>query len=163
MRPGPEASEQRRVDMNSSEWQHDGEQWPASYQWYIWNTQKESLRLSWSAIRTIVEAEFTGAQTLEILGKQKETLFIVKRQLDLTESQTVRANDQISELKALRRSIFHASLHINKDAKRAKQDSALLAEHLSQVVARTPARKTRGNDSKHARCVTFYSTVPSKA
>lgn len=58
-----------------------------------------------------------------------EKLADTERHLDVAKGHTLRADDQISELKQLNKSIFRPAITFNKDAKRRKQEAEMLKRY----------------------------------
>jgi hypothetical protein len=85
--------------------------------------KKESVNSTRNALQMAREAEETARGTLGRLADQSEKLANTERHLDVSKTHTLRAEDQIDELKKLNRSIFRPAITFNKDAKRAAQEA----------------------------------------
>lgn len=69
-------------------------------------TKQESVALTRNTLRMAQEADASGTNTLGMLGSQSERLFNAEQNLLLADTQTKIADDKVSELKRLNRSIF---------------------------------------------------------
>lgn len=69
-------------------------------------TKQESLALTRNTLRMAQEADASGTNTLGMLGSQSERLYNAEQNLLLADTQTKIADDKVSELKRLNRSIF---------------------------------------------------------
>lgn len=102
--------------------------------------KQESVNSTRNALRMAQEAEETARGTLGRLADQSgtpdifernlvhnhifaEKLANTQRHLDVAKTHTLRAEDQIDELKKLNRSIFRPAITFNKEAKRAAQEA----------------------------------------
>lgn len=69
-------------------------------------TKQESLALTRNTLRMAEEADASGTNTLGMLGSQSERLYNAEQNLLLADTQTKIADDKVSELRRLNRSIF---------------------------------------------------------
>ncbi|SGZ52244.1 CIC11C00000002598 [Sungouiella intermedia] len=69
-------------------------------------TKQESVALTRNTLRMAQEADASGINTLGMLGSQSERLYNAEQNLLLADTQTKIADDKVSELKRLNRSIF---------------------------------------------------------
>ncbi|KIK28518.1 hypothetical protein PISMIDRAFT_90879 [Pisolithus microcarpus 441] len=109
--------------------------------------KQESVNSTRNALRLAREAEETARGTLTRLGDQSEKLANTERHLDVAKGHTLRAEDQIDELKQLNKSIFRPVITWNKDAKRAAQEAKVMQryddERLEREKAMTDIRETQ--------------------
>ncbi|KAF9242909.1 hypothetical protein BU15DRAFT_72564 [Melanogaster broomeanus] len=87
--------------------------------------KQESVNSTRNALRLARETEETARSTLGRLGDQSEKLANTERHLDVSKSHTLRAEDQIDELKKLNKSIFRPAITLNKDSKRRAQEAKI--------------------------------------
>ncbi|KAG9314380.1 hypothetical protein JVU11DRAFT_5177 [Chiua virens] len=91
--------------------------------------KQESVNSTRNALRMAREAEETARGTMGRLADQSEKLANTERHLDVSKTHTLRAEDQIDELKKLNRSIFRPTITFNKDAKRAAQEAKIMERY----------------------------------
>lgn len=118
--------------------------------------KQESVTSTRNALRLAREAEETARGTLGRLGNQSgtsigpivignhtqlglENLANTERHLDVAKGHTLRAEDQIGELKQLNKSIFRPVVTWNKDAKRAAQEAKMMQRYEDERVDREQA------------------------
>ncbi|KAH7883620.1 hypothetical protein F5I97DRAFT_1968960 [Phlebopus sp. FC_14] len=101
--------------------------------------KQESVNSTRNALRLAREAEETARGTMGRLGDQSEKLANTERHLDVSKGHTLRAEDQIDELKKLNRSIFRPAITFNKDAKRAAQEAKVQQRYEDERAEREKA------------------------
>lgn len=135
--------------------------------------KQESVNSTRNALRMAREAEETARGTLGRLADQSGTpnffdrnlvynrLFVEKlanteRHLDVSKSHTLRAEDQIDELKKLNRSIFRPAITFNKDAKRAAQEAKIQQRYEDERCEREKAMMDiRDTQNRLGRAATY--------
>lgn len=109
--------------------------------------KQEGVNSTRNALRLAREAEETARGTLTRLGDQSEKLANTERHLDVAKGHTLRAEDQIDELKQLNKSIFRPVITWNKDGKRAAQEAKVMQryddERRQREKAMTDIRETQ--------------------
>ncbi|KAI6007387.1 hypothetical protein EDD15DRAFT_52568 [Pisolithus albus] len=118
--------------------------------------KQESVNSTRNALRLAREAEETARGTLTRLGDQSEKLANTERHLDVAKGHTLRAEDQIDELKQLNKSIFRPVITWNKDAKRAAQEAKVMQryddERCEREKAMTDIRETQDRLGRAITC-----------
>lgn len=85
-----------------------------------------------------------------------EKLANTERHLDVSKTHTLRAEDQIDELKKLNRSIFRPAITFNKDAKRAAQEAKIQQRYEDERREREKAMMDiRDTQNRLGRAVTY--------
>ncbi|KAG1881693.1 uncharacterized protein F5891DRAFT_1147353 [Suillus fuscotomentosus] len=118
--------------------------------------KQESVNSTRNALRLAREAEETAGNTIGRLGDQSEKLANTERHLDVSKGHTLRAEDQIGELKQLNRSIFRPVITWNKDAKRAAQEDKLQQRYEDERLDREKAMQDiRDTQNRLGRATTY--------
>ncbi|KAL4069591.1 hypothetical protein V8B97DRAFT_1918115 [Scleroderma yunnanense] len=118
--------------------------------------KQESVTSTRNALRLAREAEETARGTLTRLGDQSEKLANTERHLDVAKGHTLRAEDQINELKQLNKSIFRPVITWNKDAKRAAQEAKVMQRYEDERLDREKAMMDiRDTQDRLGRAVTY--------
>ncbi|KIJ68412.1 hypothetical protein HYDPIDRAFT_24695 [Hydnomerulius pinastri MD-312] len=118
--------------------------------------KQESVNSTRNALRLAREAEETARGTLGRLGDQSEKLANTERHLDVSKGHTLRAEDQIDELKKLNRSIFRPVITFNKDAKRAAQEAKVQQRYEDERLDREKAMMDiRDTQNRLGRATTY--------
>ena len=86
---------------------------------------KKPLEGLWVASQTNLVCQAFFERNLVHRHLFAEKLANTERHLDVSKTHTLRAEDQIDELKKLNRSIFRPAITFNKDAKRAAQEAKI--------------------------------------
>ncbi|KAG1750025.1 uncharacterized protein EDB91DRAFT_1244615 [Suillus paluster] len=136
--------------------------------------KQESVNSTRNALRLAREAEETAGNTITRLGDQSgeiwlrlqffihidrlaiEKLANTERHLDVSKGHTLRAEDQIGELKQLNRSIFRPVITWNKDAKRAAQEDKIQQRYEDERLDREKAMQDiRDTQNRLGRATTY--------
>ncbi|KAG0708895.1 hypothetical protein DFH29DRAFT_821381 [Suillus ampliporus] len=118
--------------------------------------KQESVNSTRNALRLAREAEETAGNTITRLGDQSEKLANTERHLDVSKGHTLRAEDQIGELKQLNRSIFRPVITWNKDAKRAAQEDKIQQRYDDERLDREKAMQDiRDTQNRLGRATTY--------
>ena len=135
--------------------------------------KQESVNSTRNALRMAREAEETARGTLGRLADQSgapdffdrnlvhnhlfaEKLANTERHLDVSKSHTLRAEDQIDELKKLNKSIFRPAITFNKDAKRAAQEAKIQQRYEDERCEREKAMMDiRDTQNRLGRATTY--------
>lgn len=118
--------------------------------------KQESVNSTRNAVRLAREAEETAGNTIRRLGDQSEKLANTERHLDVSKGHTLRAEDQIGELKQLNRSIFRPVITWNKDAKRAAQEEKIQERYEDERLDREKAMQDiRDTQNRLGRATTY--------
>ncbi|KAG1864168.1 hypothetical protein DFJ58DRAFT_772913 [Suillus subalutaceus] len=118
--------------------------------------KQESVNSTRNALRLAREAEETAGNTIGKLGDQSEKLANTERHLDVSKGHTLRAEDQIGELKQLNRSIFRPVITWNKDAKRAAQEEKIQQRYEDERLDREKAMQDiRDTQNRLGRATTY--------
>ncbi|KAF9229319.1 hypothetical protein BS17DRAFT_16076 [Gyrodon lividus] len=118
--------------------------------------KQESVNSTRNALRLARETEETARGTLGRLADQSEKLANTERHLDVSKSHTLRAEDQIDELKKLNKSIFRPAITFNKDAKRAAQEAKIQQRYEDERREREKAMMDiRETQNRLGRAVTY--------
>lgn len=123
-------------------------------------TKQSSVASTRNTLKMAQDAEMSGMNTLGMLGHQSEKLNNVERNLDLMKVQNKIADDKVTELKKLNRSLLavHVSNPFNsrrrqrereEKIKNRKMEEKLMQEHTSRQLTNSTQRiegALRGND-----------------
>ncbi|OAX42354.1 hypothetical protein K503DRAFT_797186 [Rhizopogon vinicolor AM-OR11-026] len=118
--------------------------------------KQDSVNSTRNALRLAREAEETAGNTIARLGDQSEKLANTERHLDVSKGHTLRAEDQIGELKQLNRSIFRPVITWNKDAKRAAHEDKIQKRYDDERLDREKAMQDiRDTQNRLGRATTY--------
>lgn len=114
-------------------------------------TKQSSVASTRNTLKMAQEAEMSGMNSLGVLGHQSEQLYNVERNLDLMKVQNQVADEKVSELKSLNRSLLaiRMSNPFNSKSRRRereeqlknrKLEEKLMMEHTSNQIASSTQR-----------------------
>lgn len=106
-------------------------------------TKQESVALTRNTLRMAQEADASGVNTLGVLGSQSERLYNAEQNLLLADTQTKIADDKVSELRRLNRSIFVPATGnpFNKKLRLRQQEAKMKTQKEQEKYLRETNRK----------------------
>lgn len=121
----------------------------------IRSTKKQTLQSSRNALRMVMEAETTGANTLNQLGSQSEALNRIEHRLDVSQVHADNAVGKAAHLQSLNRSMFRPafknpfSSQKRADKRLAKVEADHLAAQQRKDDLRSAQLETRGRTQQN--------------
>ncbi|CCJ29090.1 unnamed protein product [Pneumocystis jirovecii] len=106
--------------------------------------KQDSLNSTRNAVRTAVQAEETGRQTLEKLGTQSERIGTTEKYLDLTAVNAKMAEEKNKALKQLNRSVFipHFKKPWKKQARLLEKEQRIRDQYELEQLEREKTKKS---------------------
>jgi len=111
----------------------------------IRTTKQQTLQSSRNALRMVMEAETTGANTLNQLGSQSEALNRIEHRLDVSQVHADNAAGKAAHLQSLNRSMFRPAFKnpFNSQKRAEKRIAKMEAEHLAAQQRKDDLRATQ--------------------